>query len=164
MFYFWSTGLPAIDVPKPVNIFFKRIKQYLYGKLHFGVVFKEKIFGIIYFDISKMIPAGPFTSRVITWESDQSYNSIVEWVAKATFFACFDFEARLWENKTRWSQIKKIYWSSNNLKSKLRKNFFFRTYNLELESNNFQNAIIYLLPGFSLVNSDNKGMQMIFDL
>ena len=61
-------------------------------------------------------------------------------------------------------KLKKIYWSSNNLKSKLRKKFFFRTYNLELESNNFQNAIIYLLPGFSLVNNDNKGMQMIFDL
>jgi hypothetical protein len=46
--FLWHTkknffpGQPVIDVPKPVKIFFKRIKQYLYGKLHLGVVFEEK--------------------------------------------------------------------------------------------------------------------------
>ena len=51
MFFSWSTGSPVIDVPKPVNIFSKKIKQFLYEKIHFRVVFQKKIFGINYFDM-----------------------------------------------------------------------------------------------------------------
>ena len=40
-----------VDVPKTVNIFFKIIKQYLYGIMQLGVVFEGKFLVIIYFDI-----------------------------------------------------------------------------------------------------------------
>ena len=49
--FFWSTGLSVIDATKPVNICFKIIKQYLYGKMHFGGVLKGNFFCFIYFGI-----------------------------------------------------------------------------------------------------------------
>ena len=66
LYFLFFSGQPVIDVPKPVNICFKRIKQYLYWKMQFGVVFEEKFFGIIYFDISKIIRIVSFSARVIT--------------------------------------------------------------------------------------------------
>jgi hypothetical protein len=50
-FFSWSTGSPVIDVPKPVNILSKKIKQFLHGKMQLGVVFHEKNFGINFFDM-----------------------------------------------------------------------------------------------------------------